>query len=354
MKRTTKQYIVVAIICIIIIGGASLLTTIFVANQIKGEYKALLTEVENDRKQNQRYVYVAINDISAGDAISENNTKKDTVYSSQPQSSFITNHEFGQLALISIPKDTQLIQTMLTEAKVSSDLREVEYQILNINSNIISNDTIDVRIVFPNGESLVVLSKKIIKGITEGTLMCYLWLDPQEILRMSAAIVDAALYPGTRLITTKYIEPSIQDASEVTYTPSLSILELLETDPNILERSSRELEKEVRKALENRLANSMSTDVSEINWDINPYQQNKATKKGEEESIEEKTEDDKKEKDIAEKGKTEQDIEDNVVEGADIEKDDRAIGDLGSNEDSSYFYYAEEQEAKDGVMEYGE
>jgi hypothetical protein len=375
MKRTTKQYIVVAIICIIIIGGASLFTTIFVANQIKVEYKTLLTEAENDRKQNQRYVYVAMNDISAGDAITENNTKKVTVYSSQPQNSFITNHDFGQLALIDIPLDTQLIKTMLTETKVSSDLREVEYQILNINSNIISNDTIDVRIVFPNGESLVVLSKKIIKGITEGTVMCYLWLDPQEILKMSAAIVDAALYPGTRLITTKYIEPSIQDASEITYTPSLSILELLETDPNILERSSKELEKEVRKALENRLANSMSTDVSEINWDINPYQQNKATKKGVEDKIEDdkseenkseenkseenkseadKLEKDQSEKDITGKNKTEQDIEDDIVEGTDIGKDDLAIGELGSNEDSNYFYYAEEQEAKDGVMEYGE
>jgi hypothetical protein len=264
---------------------------------------------------------------------------------------------------------------MLTETKVSSDLREVEYQILNINSNILSNDTIDVRIVFPNGESLVVLSKKIIKGITEGTVMCYLWLDPQEILKMSAAIVDAALYPGTRLITTKYIEPSIQDASEVTYTPSLSILELLETDPNILERSSKELEKEVRKALENRLAYSMSTDVSEINWDINPYRQNKTTQKGEEEKTEEertekyitekdktekdktekdKTEEDKSEKYIAEEDKTERDIEDNIVEGSVVGKDDLAIGELGSDEDSEYFYYAEEQKAKDGVMEYGE
>lgn len=345
MKRTTKQYFIVAIICIIIIGSAALLTTIFVANQIKDEYKALLTEAENDRKQNQRNVYVAMNDIVAGDVITENNTKKVTVYTSQPQNSYITNHEIGQLAIIDIPVDTQLTKTMLTDNIISSDLREVEYQILNINSNILGNDTVDVRIVFPNGESLIVLSKKVIKGITEGSVMCYLWLDAQEILRMSAAIVDAALYPGTRLITTKYIEPSIQDASEVTYTPCLSILELLETDPNILERSSKELEKEVRKALENRLANSMSTDVSEISWDISPYSQNKnlvnSVKKGPEE--------DKKEDDKTEVEKTEK-----VMEETDIGKDGMAAEELGSSEISEYFYYAEEQEAKDGVMEYGE
>ncbi len=340
MKRTTKQYITVAIICIVIIGGASILTTIFVANQIKGEYNALLTEAENDRKQNQRNVYVAMSDITAGDAITDNNTKKVTVYSSQPQNSFITNHEFGQLALIDIPTDTQLIKTMLTDNIVSSELREVEYEIFNINSNIIGNDTVDIRIVFPNGENFVVLSKKVIKGITDASVMCYLWLDAQEILRMSAAIVDAALYPGTRLITTKYIEPSFQDASEVTYTPSISILELLETDPNILERSSKELEKEVRKALENRLAYSMSINVSEINWDINSHKQNVTQIN----SDQNKHKEDKSESNKAEK----------AMEETGVGVNGGAAEELGSNGDSEYFYYAEEQEAKDGVMEYGE
>lgn len=350
IRRTTKQYIVVAIICIVIIGGAALLTTIFVAKQIKSEYDALLTKAENDMKLNQRYVYVAINDIEAGEAISENNVKRNTVYSSQPQNNFITGNEIGQLALIDIPSDTQLIKTMLTETKVSSELREVEYQILHINSNIVSNDTIDVRIVYPNGESLVVLSKKVIKGITESSVLCYLWLDAQEILRMSAAIVDAALYPGTQLITTKYIEPSIQDASEITYIPGLSILQLLETDPNILERSSKELEREVRKALENRLANSMSTNVSEINWDVNPHKQNQILINSEKKMTgADNTEEDKTEKDKKEEDKT-----DKVVEGTVAEKDIGAVEELGSSVASDYFYYAEEQEAKEGVMEYGE
>ncbi len=345
MKRTTKQYIIVAIICIVIIGGASLLTTIFVANQIKGEYHALLTEAENDRKQNQRNVYVATNDISAGDAINDNNTKKVTVYSSQPQNGFITKQELGQLALIDIPSDTQLIKTMLTDNVISSELREVEYEILNINSNIIGNDTVDIRIVFPNGENFVVLSKKAIKGITEGSVICYLWLDAQEILRMSAAIVDAALYPGTKLVTTKYIEPSFQDASEVTYTPSLSILELLETDPNILERSSKELEKEVRKALENRLANSMSTNVSEINWDINPHKRS---------VIQNNNDKRKNEEDITKEDKSESNQTEKAMEETGIGMDGGEAEELGSSEGSEYFYYAEEQQAKDGVMEYGE
>jgi hypothetical protein len=224
---------------------------------------------------------------------------------------------------------------MITDNIVTSELREVEYQVFNINSNIISNDIIDVRINFPNGESLIVLSKKAIKGITDGSVLCYLWLNAEEILRMSAAIVDAALYPGTLLITTKYIEPSIQEASEVTYTPSLAILDLLETDPNILERSSQELSKNVRKALENRLADSMSTDVSEINWEVNPYENDKASINNE-------------------KKREEADRSTEVIKSSEITEDENNAEDLGNAGSSEYFYYAEEKDAKDGVMEYGE
>lgn len=151
---------------------------------------------------------------------------------------------------------------------------------------------------------------------------------------MSAAIVDAALYPGTQLITTKYIEPSIQDASEITYTPSLAILEFLEVDPNILERSSQKLNKEVRKALENRLASSMSTDVAEINWDVDPNIQNELRTDDvvKQSNVDRLDEEDKK--------------SDNNNDGMSDE--------LGSDVTNEYFYYAEEQDAKDGEMEYGE
>lgn len=332
MKRSTRQYMIVAVICIVIIGGASLSTTVFVTNQMKGEYSDLLNDARNDMEQNLRSVYVAQIDIAAGEVITENNVVKTEVYSSQPQRSFITAKELGQMALINLPADTQIITTMLTDNIVSAELREVEYQVLQINSNIMNNDTIDVRIIFPNGESLVVLSKKEVKGFTEGSLLCYLWLNTEEILRMSAAIVDAALYPGTQLITTKYIEPSIQDASEVTYNPNLAILELLETDPNILEKSSQELEKEVRKALENRLADSMNTEVSEINWDINPNR-NGSDRNTEQHEMNKPVE---------------------VIESSDIEKEGNVPDELGRGATMEYFYYTEERDAKEDVMEYGE
>lgn len=106
------------------------------------------------------------------------------------------------------------------------------------------------------------------KGYTQGTATCFFWMNEDELLRMSAAIVDAGLYTGSSIFVTKYIEPNIQEASVVNYTPSLSILTLLENDPNILDRVIQKLNREVRKSLENRLADSLATDVSSIKWDV--------------------------------------------------------------------------------------
>ena len=268
LRRTTKQYIVVSLICIIVIGGAAFFTSILFIGQIRAEYKQQLQKALSDMQANQRDVFIAITDISAGDYITEDKLEKMFVYSSQPKDLFITEDDIGKMAIIDIPSQTQVLITMLARENVSSELREVEYNVININSNIVENDTVDIRICYPNGENYVVLSKKIIKSYIAETASCHLWLNEEEQLRMSAAIVDAALYTGSYLYVTKYIEPNIQEASIVNYTPSLAILNLLETDPNILVKASQELNRTVRKQLENRLALSMDIDVSDIKWDV--------------------------------------------------------------------------------------
>jgi hypothetical protein len=270
MKRTTKQYIIVAFICIVVIGGAAIFTSIVITSQIKEEYNALLNEAYNNMELNQRNVYVATSDILSGEAITKENVEKREVYSSQPQTSFITENEIGKVALVTIPTNTQVLTTMLTDQSISSELREMEYGVVNINSNIINNDTVDVRIFYPNGEDYIVLTKKIMKGITLDTQSCFLWLTEEEILRMSSAIVDAFLYNGAKIYTTKYLEPNLQAASYITYEPSVSTLLLIQDNPNIIKTATDKLSQQVRKAMENRLAASLTTSVEEIDWELAP------------------------------------------------------------------------------------
>lgn len=269
LKRTTKQYIIVAFICIVVIGVAALVTSIITIGQIRDEYEYLLDEAKQEMNNNKRTVYISKSDIRVGEALTTDKVELKTVYSAQPSESYITKDELGKAAMIEIPKGTHIIKGMLAKNLVKSELREIEYDVIHISPNTEVNDYVDIRIVYPNGENYIVMSKKPLKGIWPDTALCFIWVEEEEILRMSAAIVDAALYRGSKLFMTKYIEPNIQDASIITYTPNISVLSLIEEDPNIVERCSQLLNKEVRKAMENRLAESLDLDASEINWELN-------------------------------------------------------------------------------------
>jgi hypothetical protein len=344
IKRSTKQYIIVAIICLFLIGGAAVLTTIILTGQIREEYQLLLKEAYDTLKVNERNVYVSVSDITAGDIITKDKLEQRMLYSSLPKESYITDEEINKSALVNIPSGTPVIYSMVTDYSISPELREMEYAVININTNIVSNDTVDIRIFYPNGESYVVLSKKVIKGFSLDNASIFLWMNEEEIQRMSAAIVDSGLYQGSRLYVTKYIEPSIQEASNITYIPSLSILSLIENDPNIIERCSQELNKNVRKALENRLANSINTDISTISWDLNSNNSFDVPS----------TLPDNGTSDISG-----QDFPGNSQQpDINIELNNSISDELGDSSgisnDADFSYYAEEEAAKDGDIEYGE
>jgi len=320
IKRSIFQYIIVAGISIVVIGLVAVIAAIMVIGQVKDEYRMQLDKVVEEIETNERMVYVAVSDIKRGEAFSEDNVELMKVFSSQPLEIFATGELAGKLALIDIAHGSHIMNNMISSDIVSTELREYECQAVYIGSNIANNDVVDIRLQYPNGESYIVLSKKTIKGTIPEVATCYLWVDEEELLRMSAAIVDAALYSGTTLYMTKYIEPNIQEASIVTYTPSLSVLSLIENNPNIVEQCSQELNKEIRKALENRLALNMDLDVSKINWNI--------------------TTNDKYVKSAIKE-------DEGINEPIDYGQEDEGL-------EEDYLYYVEEEKGKAGDIEYGQ
>lgn len=339
IKRSTKQYIIVALICITFIGGAATLTSYTIYSQVKAEYQTLLNKANHEMEVNQKDAYTAVTDIPSGEVIKEEMLVKKKVYSSQPQETYISSKDIGKIAVVNIPAGTQIQNSMITEYNISNKMREMEYQVINMNSNISKHDTVDIRICYPNGESYVVLTKKEIMAYTAETVSVYLWMDEEELLRMSAAIVDAALYPGSKLFVTKYIEPNIQEASMVNYTPGLSILSLIENDPNIIDRCSQKLNKDIRKALENRLADSMASDVSTANWNVdtnNKFITGSTVEKDDANSdTYQHTEDDNTEKE-KDTGNLTPTLSPNNKTYTDFES---GVSELGSE---SYFYYVDE------------
>lgn len=256
MSRSTKQYITVSLICLVIIGGGFFLAFFITTGRMRSVYEAKLMTANQTLAANERMVYVSKDDIPAGGIISVADVEFKSVFSSQPQNIFIDSKDIGKRALIKIPANTQITKAIITSNDVTSDLRETNYTVISNSTEIRNNDTVDVRLLYPNGENYIVLSKKIIMNMKKDSTNSFFWLDEEEIQLMSSAIVDAYLYQGATLYTTKYIEPSIQDASTVTYTPNSSTIKLIEDDPNIIKIANQYLSNILRKELEKRLQQS--------------------------------------------------------------------------------------------------
>jgi len=267
-KRTTKQYLMVAFISIVIVGVATLLAYFTTTEKVRNIYETKLTSLNSEFAENTRNVYVATEGILVGSIITEDNTEYKNVFASQPQEIYIDASDIGKTALVDIMKGTQILDSNVTDANVSSDLRETSYDVVSISGNVTSNDTVDIRVLFPNGENYIVLSKKQLINKESDSSQCYFWLSEEEILLMSSAIVDTYLYTGTQIYTTKYFEPNIQEASIVNYTPSLATIALIESDPNIVKKASEYLSRIVRKEFENRLSKSFDLKAAETELNI--------------------------------------------------------------------------------------
>lgn len=268
IRRTTKQYITVCIISLLVAGVAAAIISFKIIQTEKNKNERILNECYAEMNENKRQVYIAVNDIMAGEVLTEENLQVDTVYATQPQNTYIDSDDIGKDVLVDIQAGTQVLKSMVVDIRVDDDIREVEFETILISTNILENDFIDVRIVYPNGEDYTVLAKKVIKGYTGDSPNCFLWLTEEEILRMQSAVIDAYLYTGAYLYTTKYIVPNLQEATIVNYEPSVEAINLIQKNPNILVTATNEISAMVRMALENRLAKSLRRDVTQQQWEL--------------------------------------------------------------------------------------
>ena len=115
-------------------------------------------------------------------------------------------------------------------------------------------DYVDVRISFPDGTDEIVLSKKKVEGLTLETSTWHSQLNEAEIITLTSAIIDAAVLQNGHIYTVRYTEPTIQDAATPTYTVNPVAIDLINSDPNVVEKATETLNLQARLALQERLA----------------------------------------------------------------------------------------------------
>lgn len=147
----------------------------------------------------------------------------------------------GYNAKVDLKAGTILSSALVTEreTELNSDLRYVEYNMLTLPTTLIEGEFVDIRLKLPNGQDLIVVSKKEIKTILGSTIGVE--LSEQEILMMESAIVEAYVMGASKFYVTQYVEPGMQTAATNTYVPTQAVQTLIAADSNIVKTARESL-----------------------------------------------------------------------------------------------------------------
>lgn len=151
------------------------------------------------------------------------------------------------IAKVNMNKNSIITIDMISKSdeKTTDDLRKVEYNMLVLPSQIATGEYVDVRLSLPSGQDYIVVSKKQVEipqidGVdSEDTI--WLKLSESEIITMNNAIVDAYRSIGSTLKVVTYTEAGIQNAATPTYVPTGEVMELINSDPNIVQTAKNAL-----------------------------------------------------------------------------------------------------------------
>ncbi|MBR3325031.1 MAG: hypothetical protein IKG14_03185 [Clostridia bacterium] len=248
-----KGFVIALIIGLLIAGGVGYL------------YMLKLQE-EAARIKNQNDVLIVAKDIKSGDEIKADSFKsktekvdksvvpKDAVssYSQllknlQPEGSEIDTSTTKIIAKSDIYANTMITSSMvsLSTEVPTNDLRLEQYNMIALPVDLKAQDTVDIRLRLPTGQDYIVISKKNVtipevSGVPSSDTI-QMKVTEDELLTMSAAIVDAYKVKGSKLYAVKYAEPGMQEKVVATYIPAAETLQLIATDPNIVQEAKNSL-----------------------------------------------------------------------------------------------------------------
>jgi len=263
--------VITLIICVII--GVLLYLSLSGQEKEKQQEEGVLT-----------YAYRLKTDVKSGEEITLDKvesvlvTEKAVPLGAFPSKTKVTNSKgketwvdsafpVGYKSKLDLSQGTILSYDLIYEGEeLTNDLRYVEYNMLVLPTTIMEGDYIDIRLTLPNGQDLIVISKKEVKSILGDTIG--LELSEGEILMMESAIVEAYIMTASKLYAIQYIEPGIQEAAIKTYVPTNEVVNLISVNSNITA--------DAKKALINRFIKGEDGTIESgergyINSARNPY-----------------------------------------------------------------------------------
>lgn len=227
MQRKARQSFLLGMVVMLIIAGIVVAILFMQITQLKNAEIATVAA--------SKTVSVLKSDIKSGQTITAADLTTKSMVTDLSQSEIATGAHLTEntIAKIDLGKGTILTQSMIVEQAetVTDSLRIQEYNMLTLPTDLQTNDYIDIRLILPNGQDYIVVSKKRVIQSSENTI--FIKMSEEEIVTMSNAMVESYITEGSQLYADKYVDPGIQLAATPTYTVSKEVLNLVETNANI-------------------------------------------------------------------------------------------------------------------------
>lgn len=232
--------------------------------ELKRDYREQLEVMGTTVSQNEKG-YALIRDVEQGELITDEMLKEVTLPEAAKSADgidLIKVSVVDYFARADLQENTVLVGSMVYEEElITHDIRETEYAFIDLPSKLTTDDYVDIRIQFPNGDDYVLLSKKAVKDVAGLTL--WMNLGEGELLTMSSAIVDAFVEEA-KIYALPYVDGPMQTRSEMTYPVKKNVLQLIKESPNMVNIAKLNLEKQNRERLEAELEKMTSEQKQKL------------------------------------------------------------------------------------------
>ncbi len=240
-----KVRVILVILLFVIVIVVALVLHVKSVQKLELQYNQINQEVSDRLAGATRTAYKALADIPRGQIVTEDLLMMDSnTLCDNAQTQLMSAEDIGKEAIVDISAGEIVTASMVTNP-LAKEWQEVELFCIWLSSNLEQYDEVDVRILFPNGTDYIVLPKEKLRKLRLAQNNVFLWLTEDEILLLDSAIVDANLH-GAKIYTTKYVKPEVEEPNEITYQPTKQIIDLMNSDPNVLIEAKQNLSKSAR------------------------------------------------------------------------------------------------------------
>ena len=279
MQRQKRVSFLLGVLTMLIIAAIVIALLFMQLMKLKKEQEEALAALTD--------VYIVTEDVASGNGLqisaiegdpnrTSANVSEDTADSKVVPANIAVPSDFQDengnarsdiVAKINLSAGTILTKDMLTVSSetLTDDLRKQEYNMLSLPVDLVDGDYVDVRMRLSNGQDFIIVSKKevsipsIAGAPVNGTITIN--LAEEETLAMSCAIVEAYKANGIELYVSRYTDPGMQVAATPTYPVSAESLNLMDSNPNIVDEAKQAIASRYNRNLRENYINGQINSV---------------------------------------------------------------------------------------------